>query len=177
VLGGYGYTEDFPLEQMARDARIMSIYEGTTGIHGLTLLGRGIPSAQGKAVQALVKLIQADIQKGMSLDKTKPYAELLAQELASLNKVTMHKLGKAAQPDVFLADSTLYMELFGLIVVAWQWLKQGNVAAEALANNSGEQAFYQDKIHTMKFFYHYEVPKALGLTKRLLDDEILTIFE
>jgi butyryl-CoA dehydrogenase len=113
----------------------------------------------------------------MSLEKTKPYAEMLANELASLNQVTMHKLSKAAQPDVFLADSTLYMELFGLIVVAWQWLKQGNVAAEALANNSGEQAFYQDKIHTMKFFYHYEVPKALGLTKRLLDDEILTIFE
>jgi butyryl-CoA dehydrogenase len=177
VLGGYGYTEDFPLEQMARDARIMSIYEGTTGIHGLTLLGRGIPSAQGKAVQALVKLIQADIQKGLSNDKTKPYAEMLATELASLNQVTMHKLSKAAQPDVFLADSTLYMELFGLIVVAWQWLKQGNVAAEALANSSSEQAFYQDKIHTMKFFFHYEVPKALGLTKRLLDDEILTIFE
>jgi butyryl-CoA dehydrogenase len=177
VLGGYGYTEDFPLEQMVRDARIMSIYEGTTGIHGLTLLGRGIPSAKGKAVQALVKLIQADIQKGMSFEKTKPYAELLAQELASLNKVTMHKLSKAAQPDVFLADSTLYMELFSLVVVAWQWLKQGNVAAEALVNKSSEQAFYQDKIHTMKFFYHYEVPKALGLTKRLLDDEILTIFE
>lgn len=175
VLGGYGYTEDFPLEQMARDVRIMSIYEGTTGIHGLTLLGRGIPSAQGKAVQALVKLIQADIQNGLSHEKTKPYAEMLATELANLNQVTMHKLSKAAQPDVFLADSTLYMELFGLVVVAWQWLKQGNVASAKL--DSAEKSFYQEKIHTMKFFYHYEVPKALGLTKRLLDDEILTIFE
>ena len=175
VLGGYGYTEDFPLEQMARDVRIMSIYEGTTGIHGLTLLGRGIPSEQGKAVQALVKLIQADIAQGMTHETTKPYAEMLANELASLNKVTMHKLSKASQPDVFLADSTLYMELFGLVVVAWQWLKQGNVAARNL--DSTEKSFYQDKIHTMKFFYHYEVPKALGLTKRLLDDEILTIFE
>jgi alkylation response protein AidB-like acyl-CoA dehydrogenase len=175
VLGGYGYTEDFPLEQMARDVRIMSIYEGTTGIHGLTLLGRGIPSAQGKAVQALVKLIQADIEQGLKSAHTKPYAELLAKELASLNQVTLHKLSKAAQPDVFLADSTLYMELFGLIVVAWQWLKQGNVAAAKL--DSAEKSFYLEKIHTMKFFYHYEVPKALGLTKRLLDDEILTIFE
>jgi butyryl-CoA dehydrogenase len=175
VLGGYGYTEDFPLEQMARDVRIMSIYEGTTGIHGLTLLGRGIPSAQGKAVQALVKLIQSDIELGLKSDDTKPYAESLARELVSLNQVTMHKLSKAAQPDVFLADSTLYMELFGLVVVAWQWLKQGNVAAAKL--DSAEKSFYQEKIHTMKFFYHYEVPKALGLTKRLLDDEILTIFE
>jgi alkylation response protein AidB-like acyl-CoA dehydrogenase len=177
VLGGYGYTEDFPLEQMVRDARIMSIYEGTTGIHGLTLLGRGIPSEQGKAVQALLKLMQEDIQKAQSLALTKPYADQLANELASLNKVTMHKLSKAAQPDVFLADATLYMDLFGLVVVAWQWLKQGNVAAAALATETNEKAFYQDKIHTMKFFYHYEVPRALGLTKRLLDDEILTIFE
>jgi butyryl-CoA dehydrogenase len=61
VLGGYGYTEDFPLEQMARDVRIMSIYEGTTGIHGLTLLGRGIPANNGEALQTLGKLVFADI--------------------------------------------------------------------------------------------------------------------
>ena len=180
VLGGYGYTEDFPLEQMARDVRIMSIYEGTTGIHGLTLLARGIPSEQGKAVQALVKCMQSDIVAAQAHASTKSYADLLANELASLNKVTMHKLSKAANPDVFLADSSLYMELFSLNVVAWQWLKQGCVAASALVGenvSSDDRAFYADKIHTMKFFYHYELPKALGLTKRLLDEEILTIFE
>lgn len=93
----------------------------------------------------------------------------------------MHKLGFAmkGQFDVFLADSTLYMELFGLISVAWQWVKQANVAAEALAKgglSETEKAFYLDKIHTMKFFFHYEVPKALGLSKRLMDEENLTIF-
>jgi hypothetical protein len=69
--------------------------------------------------------------------------------------------------------------LFGIVTVAWQWLKQGNVAAEAIKAgglSADELAFYQDKIHTMKFFFHYEVPKTLGLSKRLMDDEILTIF-
>jgi butyryl-CoA dehydrogenase len=58
-------------------------------------------------------------------------------------------------------------------------LKQGNIAAAAIKAGglrADELAFYQDKIHTMKFFFHYEVPKALGLSKRLMDDEILTIF-
>lgn len=181
VLGGYGYTEDFPLEQMARDVRIMSIYEGTTGIHGLTLLGRGIPSNNGQALQTLGKWIAKDIVIGKSLDLSTKYANMLEDEVANLTKVTMHKLGIAMQGkfDVFLADSSLYMELFGLITVAWQWLKQGNKAAEAIKMgglSEDELAFYQDKIHTMKFFFHYEVPKSLGLSKRLFDEEILTIF-
>lgn len=181
VLGGYGYTEDFPLEQMARDVRIMSIYEGTTGIHGLTLLGRGIPSNNGQALQTLGKWIAKDIEIGKSLDLSTKYASMLEDEVANLTKVTMHKLGIAMQGkfDVFLADSSLYMELFGLITVAWQWLKQGNKAAEAIKMgglSEDELAFYQDKIHTMKFFFHYEVPKSLGLSKRLFDEEILTIF-
>lgn len=181
VLGGYGYTEDFPLEQMARDMRIFSIYEGTTGIHGLTLLGREIPSHNGKALKALSKLIQEDIEKAKQLPELSKYAQRLQDELQNLSKITMHKLGIAAsgKTDVFLADSTLYMELFGLNIVAWQWLKQGTIAAQKLAAGNvlaDDQAFYKDKIHTMKFFYHYEVPKAKGLSERLMDEEILTIF-
>jgi len=181
VLGGYGYTEDFPLEQMARDMRIFSIYEGTTGIHGLTLLGREIPSNNGKALKALSKLMMEDVAKAKVIPSLEKYANRLQAEIENLGKVTMHKLGIAAsgKTDVFLADSTLYMELFGLNVVAWQWLKQGIVAAQQLSSSSvfaDDQVFYQDKLHTMKFFYHYEVPKAKGLTERLLDEEILTIF-
>jgi butyryl-CoA dehydrogenase len=181
VLGGYGYTEDFPLEQMARDVRIMSIYEGTTGIHGLTLLGRGIPANNGQALQTLGKWIAKDIEIGKSSDLVSKYASMLEAEVANLTAVTMHKLGIAMKGefDIFLADSTLYMELFGVVTVAWQWLKQGNIAAAAIEAgglSADELAFYQDKIHTMKFFFHYEVPKALGLSKRLMDDEILTIF-
>ncbi|MEY4384042.1 MAG: hypothetical protein RI995_1584, partial [Bacteroidota bacterium] len=102
-------------------------------------------------------------------------------EIENLGKVTMHKLGIAAsgKTDVFLADATLYMELFGLNMVAWQWLKQGMVASAQLQSSSShaeDKVFYEDKIHTMKFFYHYEVPKAKALSERLMDEEILTIF-
>jgi len=94
--------------------------------------------------------------------------------------VTMSLMPYAMQGDIerFLMDATLYMEMFGIITVAWQWLKQGVVAKQALLtqNPEGDElAFYESKIHTMKFFFHYEIPKTLGLAVRLKDTEVLTI--
>jgi butyryl-CoA dehydrogenase len=110
-----------------------------------------------------------------------PYAEKLEKELGRLQKVTMHLLGLAqGNNEVFLADATLYMELFGIITVAWQWLKQGVVAQNAIeqqAPTGDELAFYQDKIHTMKFYFHYELIKTLSLAARLLDTEVLTVLQ
>ena len=180
VFGGYGYTEDFPLEQMARDVRIMTIYEGTTGIHSLTLLGRGITSNGGKAPQLLFGEIMKTIEESKTHDDLKPYAEKLEKELGRLQKVTMHLLGIAAKGDneVFMADANLYMEMFGIVSVAWIWLKQGIVAKNALVTGShegDELAFYESKLHTMKFFFHYELVKTLSLAARLTDTEVLTI--
>jgi alkylation response protein AidB-like acyl-CoA dehydrogenase len=180
VFGGYGYTEDFPLEQMARDVRIMSIYEGTTGIHSLTLLGRGITANGGKAPQLLFAKIMETISEAKTHDELVPYAEKLEKELGRLQKVTMHLLGIAAKGDneVFLSDANLYMEFFGIVSVAWCWLKQGVVAKTALVTNSfeGEElAFYESKVHTMKFYFHYELVKTLSLSARLTDTEVLTI--
>ena len=180
VFGGYGYTEDFPLEQMARDVRIMTIYEGTTGIHSLTLLGRGITSNGGKAPQLLFGEIMKTIEESKTHDDLKQYAEKLEKELGRLQKVTMHLLGIAAKGDneVFMADANLYMEMFGIVSVAWIWLKQGIVAKNALVTGShegDELAFYESKLHTMKFFFHYELVKTLSLAARLTDTEVLTI--
>jgi alkylation response protein AidB-like acyl-CoA dehydrogenase len=180
VFGGYGYTEDFPLEQMARDVRIMTIYEGTTGIHSLTLLGRGIIANGGKGPQLLFAEIMKTIEESKTHDDLKPYAEKLEKELGRLQKVTMHLMGIAAKGDneVFLADANLYMEFFGIVTIAWIWLKQGVVAKNALItkNQEGDElAFYESKLHTMKFFFHYELVKTLSLAARLTDPEVLTI--
>ncbi len=182
VFGGYGYTEDFPLEQMARDVRIMSIYEGTTGIHALNLLGRGMTANGGKAPQLLFARIMETINEAKNNAELSVYANKLEAELGRLQKVTMHLMGIAMKGDheLFLADATLYMEMFGIISVAWAWLKQGIVAKNAMItkNQEGEElAFYESKIQTMKFFYHYEVVKTLGLAARLTDNEVLTLVD
>ena len=87
-----------------------------------------------------------------------------------------HALG--GDTERYLADATLFLELFGIVVIAWQWLKQATVAAHTMLtqNPQGDDlVFYEGKIHTMKFFFHYEVPKTLGLAQRLKDTEVLTI--
>ncbi|NBB19707.1 acyl-CoA dehydrogenase [Runella sp. CRIBMP] len=180
VLGGYGFTEDFPLEQLYRDIRITPIYEGTTGIQSQDLLGRKMTMKGGKPAQYLFGEVAKTIAEAENHETLKPYAQKLKTELARLQEVTMALMPFAMQGDIerFLMDATLYMEMFGISTVAWQWLKQAVVAQRTIVtqNPDGEElAFYEGKIHTMKFFFHYEVPKTLGLAVRLKDNEVLTI--
>ena len=180
VLGGYGYTEDFILEQLARDVRIMSLYEGTTGIQAITLLGRQVTANNGAGLLYWKEEVSKDIISAQSFSGIKPYADWLLQELDAFDKVTKHLLVAAAKnsKEIFLADASLYMELFGVINVAWQWLKQGSVAQNKLQENScaaGDRLFYQSKLHSMKFFFHYELRKTKGLCERLMDTEVLTV--
>ncbi|GAB3497559.1 acyl-CoA dehydrogenase [Spirosoma knui] len=180
TFGGYGYTEDFPVEQLYRDIRITPIYEGTTGIQAQDLLGRKMTMKGGKAPQLLFAEISRTIAAGSTYDDLKPYADQLAAELTRTQEVIMSIMPHATKGDIerYLADATLFLELFGIVVVAWQWLKQAVVARQALLaqNPQGDElAFYEGKIHTMKFYFHYEVPKTLGLATRLKDPEVLTI--
>lgn len=180
VFGGYGFTQDFPAEQFYRDIRITPIYEGTTGIQSQDLLGRKVPMANGKAMMLLSEEIKATITAAMEHDELKKYAGMLAKEGERLQKVTMHLLGVAATGDVerYLSDATLYMELFSINIVAWQWLKQAAVAKQKMlvtSADSDDMTFYESKVHTMKYYFHYEVPKSVGYATRLMDEEVLTI--
>ena len=76
-----------------------------------------------------------------------------------------------------MSDATLYLEMFGIFVVAWQWLKQAAVASAKLAEGQPKEEadFYQGKIFTMKYFFEYEVPKTEGLIQRLMSDDRLTV--
>jgi alkylation response protein AidB-like acyl-CoA dehydrogenase len=180
VLGGYGYTEDFPLEQMARDVRITSLYEGTTGIQSLALLGRQVPLNNGRALQLWNNEVMKDANAAQHYNNLQYYAECLMHELNNFDNVTQHLLSVAAKgnAEIFLSDAALYMELFGILNVAWQWLKQGIVAQHSLDIKKGttdDKRFYYSKIHTMKYFFHYELPKTKSLSVRLTDGEVLTV--
>lgn len=180
VFGGYGFTQDFPAEQFYRDIRITPIYEGTTGIQSQDLLGRKVTLGNGKAMMLLSEEIKATVMAAMEHDELKKYAGILVKEGERLQKVTIHLLGIAQTGDVerFLSDATLYMELFSINIIAWQWLKQGVVAKQKMLVTSGDSddmTFYESKVHTMKYFFHYEVPKTVGCATRLMDEEVLTI--
>jgi alkylation response protein AidB-like acyl-CoA dehydrogenase len=181
VFGGGGFCEDFPLERLYRDIRITTIYEGTTGIQSLALLGRNVVMKNGKAAILFFQEVMKDIQQAKEIEGLTKYADILSERLQMIQKVTQHLLPFALKGDKerFLADATLYMEMFGIVCVAWQWLNQGVVAQKALENNptGDDKLFYQSKLHTLKYYFAYEVPKTQGLATRLLDAEVLTTSE
>ncbi len=179
VLGGYGFCDEFPLEQFYRDIRIHTLHEGTTGIQGMDLLGRKMTMKQGKAVQlylAEVRKVIATAEKDAAL---KPYGEMLEAALSKIEKVAGHLMGLALEGkiELFLADAAVFLEFFGIIAIAWQWLLQATVAKKALAGDlqSADANFYQGKIQTCAYFFGYELPKIEGLAMRLLNSDGLTI--
>lgn len=179
VLGGAGYTDDFPLEQYYRDIRVNAIYEGTTTIHGMDLLGRKVMMHNGKAMLLLMEEVKELIAATTVYPSLQPFADALAKSGAQLHETTMKLVELAMQekPEVFLADATLYLEYFGLIVVGWQWLKQALVAAKALKEQDAgpEYHFYRGKMQACAYFFEYELVKGIGLRKRLLSDRRVTL--
>ena len=177
VHGGAGYTTDFPVEQFWRESRIHPIHEGTTGIQGLDLLGRKITLHGGKAVGLLLAEIQAAIAAAEALPELAPLAAQLTKNVGMLQQVTGHLLGMAAKDhELFLADATLYLELAGLVVVAWQWLRQATVAQAALpAAHADDQNFYHGKLMAAQYFFEYELVKVPGLAKRLQSANAVTV--
>lgn len=177
ILGGAGYTTDFPVEQYYREARIHPIHEGTTGIHGLDLLGRKITLNGGKGVQFLMQEIQQTIQEAKN-SALIGLAEQLEKALERIQNVTGHLLALVSQNvEVFLADATLYLEFFGIVTIAWQWLKQAIQAQKGLEQSVSEsnQNFYQGKIATAQYFFEYELVKTISLSRRLTSSDHTTI--
>ena len=179
ILGGYGYCDEYPLEQYYRDMRIHPIHEGTTGIQGLDILGRKVVMKNGRALALYMEELKKAIHEGHQDPVLASYAHKLEVAVERLEKVTGHLTGRAmsGEVDKFLADATLYLELFGLVTMAWQWLLMGLAAQKGLKSSpsAGDARFYEGKLATMKYYFHYELPKTLGLAERLTDDEDVTV--
>jgi len=172
VLGGAGFCDEYVLQQYYRDVRIMAIYEGTTGIQSLDLLGRKVSMNKGQALKFLISEIQATLQACAQHQELAPYAGQLEEQLAHNQKVLGHLAPLAGQGEIekMLSDATLYMEFLSNIVIGWQWLK---LALAAYPQR--EKPFYHAKIHTMKFFFQYELTRNQSLVHTLLQPERLTL--
>jgi alkylation response protein AidB-like acyl-CoA dehydrogenase len=178
-FGGSGYCDDYPAEQYYRDARINPIHEGTTGIHGIDLLGRKVLMKNGKASELYLAEVRTAVEEALKFPKLEPYARELSEALEKLMRVTSHLVGISQHkgPEYFLADATLYLELFGIVSIAWQWLVQAIAVQKAFERGhpTGEEKFYQGKLYAFRFFYGYELPKIEGLVKRLMNTDGLTV--
>ena len=163
VLGGAGYINEHPVEMMYRDNRLNPIHEGTTGIQSLDLLARKVPQNGLAGYTACLAAMQETIAIARELPELVDSADQLGTAIDTLKEVTEFLLGAMLEKniDLVLANSVKYLELFGNVVIAWIWLKQGIAAANGLAKkpHTADEKFYRGKLQAMHYFFRYELPE------------------
>ncbi|MDR0278296.1 MAG: acyl-CoA dehydrogenase [Paucimonas sp.] len=161
ILGGHGYTREYPVEQYYRDNRLNPIHEGTHGIQSLDLLGRKLAQNGGAGLKQLVRLIAGTCERAHGFTSLDTLRQPLEQLLTRLQAVTLGLLGDMATGKVnaALANSALYMRAFGHCVIGWRWLEQAIRAEQGLAGASdADRDFYRGKLQAARFFLTWEVP-------------------
>lgn len=161
VLGGYGYTRDYPVERLYRDNRLNPIHEGTHGIQGMDILGRKVVQANGRGLELLAGRIGATVAEASAIASLAADASDLSAHLAETGALTRTLAGELAKdPRKALANATIYLDMFGHVVIAWMWLRQAQVAARKLEAGEGDPNFLRGKLAACRYFFAYELPKA-----------------
>jgi hypothetical protein len=163
VFGGHGFIAEWGMEQIVRDTRISLLYEGTTGIQALDLLGRKVLMTQGAALKNFTKLVHVFCKENEANEGLKPFID----QLNTLNKewgdITM-KIGMNAMKnrDEVGAASVDYLMYSGYVCLAYFWARMALVAQQKLAEGTTEEAFYTAKIQTAKFYFDRILPRTLA---------------
>jgi alkylation response protein AidB-like acyl-CoA dehydrogenase len=163
TFGGAGFTQDWPLEQYVRDAKIDTLYEGTTAIQGLDFFFRKIVKDGGRAIGLLGKEIQKFAESGGSHASEKA---ALFTALGDLNGIVSSLVGHAmesqTEPEkIYLVglNTSRALMAVGDIITAWLLLRQADICVEKLAGNPGKDTeFYKGKIASAKFFVQNFLP-------------------
>jgi hypothetical protein len=153
VHGGYGYTRDYKVEQFYRDNRLNPIHEGTHGIQGLDLLGRKVVMHDGAAFKLFADRVSTAIAKADAYENLASFATALQLRMRRLADVT-RILWTAGDPQLTLANATVYLEAFGHIAMAWIWLEQ------AIAAQNASSDFHEGKRSAARYFFRWELPKV-----------------
>lgn len=162
VHGGYGYTREYPVEMYYRDNRLNPIHEGTHGIQGLDLLGRKVMMHEGAALKLFGREVQKTVQEAGSIPELQSHALALGAaitEVGITTRLLAETLGR--DMDAALANSSVYLEMFGHTVLAWIWLRQAIAASRGLTfENKGDEDFYRGKLAACRYFFTWELPKT-----------------
>jgi hypothetical protein len=191
TLGGSGFLQDYPIEQYIRDAKIDSLYEGTTAIQGLDLFFRKILRNEGAALQALLTEIRAFSAGESGNGRLKPERVALGQAAhdveAMANAMGGFALASLERPtEIYRAglNTTRLLMALGDLVIGWLLARQAEVALAALdaagqhesGRASRDSAFYQGKLATARFFTQTVLPR-LSVERQLAEETTLDLME
>ena len=172
VYGGYGYCQEYPVEQYMRDCKIACLYEGTNGIQSLDLVGRKLGQNKGMNVMNMIGEIGATIAKAKQVPELQKYAAYLEEANNAVIDLTMTfaALGKSSSFLIPILNASPYLEIFGDLLIGHFLLQGAAIAQEklnaiyaekgadtkgtqrALVHDNADVAFYQGKIAAAKFF-------------------------
>ncbi len=156
ILGGYGYTRDYPVEQYWRDNRLNMIHEGTHGIQALDLLGRKVVMREGAGLKLVAGRIAATIDAALKVGDPRlaPWAEALRVSLAHVERAT-RTLWSRGDPEGALAYATPYMQAFGHVIVGWLWLDLSRTALTV-----DDAALRNGVLAACRYYFAYELPRV-----------------
>lgn len=176
ILGGHGFIKESGLEQECRDTRITTLYEGTTGIQGLDLLGRKVIASGGEILKPFAEEIR-------SFCASNAGSAYVAETEASLNQLLnlTEVIGTAASknPDEVNAAGVDYLMFSGYTMLAYCWAKIAKTAQAAIDNGSSDVGFYQAKLQTARFYFERILPRtqALAITMQSGASNLMDIDE
>jgi alkylation response protein AidB-like acyl-CoA dehydrogenase len=187
VFGGYGYTREYPVEQLLRDVRIASIYEGTNGIQAMDLLARKLPMKEGAIFLNLMGEIEKTINMARSFTVLTGLADRLKKAVDKLGLLTGHmgKTAMSADLKVAFAHASPYLETIGDVIMGWMLLWRATVAEpklqEILEKQPGKEretiiqknknaAFYQGQLNSADYFIKSVLPITLGKMEAIMEN-------
>ncbi len=177
IFGGHGYIKEWGMEQIVRDVRISTLYEGTTGIQALDLLGRKILLTRGASLKEFTKEILS-FCKDKSMLSNNPFKRQmnkfvwpLSKAVANWHQYTLRLALKAKKDrDVVGSASVDYLMYSGYIVMAYFWAQMAQTAYEKLAGEVENRDFYRAKIKTAEFYFERLLPRTKSLAKTMMAD-------
>ncbi len=167
-FGGHGYINEWGVEQNVRDARIAMLYEGTTGIQALDLLGRKVLGTRGKALKPVTSFILDFCRHARSIKELRPHLKTLVR-LTKQWKALTRKIGFAAMRnrDAVGAASVDYIMFSGYLLLGVAWAASARAAYKRLEQGTPEAAFYRSKIQTAEFYFAKILPRTTSLLETM----------
>ncbi|MCX8226492.1 MAG: acyl-CoA dehydrogenase, partial [Sulfitobacter sp.] len=169
IYGGHGYIEEWGMSQFTRDARIAMIYEGANGVLALDLVGRKLAQDGCKHVMAFFDMLKTFIKEhaGQDAEFDAGYLDPLKAASKDLQAAGMYFMQNGMKnPNNALAGSTDFMHMFGHVCLGYMWAKMALAAKKAIAEGTGDIAFYETKLATGRYYMARQLPAtALHLTR------------
>ncbi|MDC0074074.1 acyl-CoA dehydrogenase C-terminal domain-containing protein [Alphaproteobacteria bacterium] len=166
--GGHGYIRDNGIEQFVRDARITQLYEGTSGIQALDLVGRKLPKGMGKLLRQFFHPVDSFIKSNMENKELSDLVLPLAKSFARLQQATAWVAQNGLEnPNEAAGASSDYLKMFGFVAMAFMWARMAKISKEKLLDSNEEVDFHKNKLILADFYMKKILPQTSGLLSKI----------